>query len=494
MEVQTKHFKRNSRVALQDGSIQKALTGIVSNLHEGRERAIQAVTPEAWEKLRDQASAIKTHTIENLDYYLDLLERNIRRSGGHVHFARNAKEANAIVVDIAKRNNVGLVVKTKSMVSEEIGVNDALADARIESVETDLGEYIQQLADEPPFHIVGPAMHRSKENVADLFVRKTGSLRHRSIEELCQEARRQLRNKFLQADMGITGANLMVAETGTIVLVTNEGNGRMCTSLPRVHVALVGMEKLVPTLEDVPTFIRLLPRAASGQSITSYVNFVSGPRGSGHTDGPEELHVVILDNGRSRLLADPDLRESLNCIRCGACLNACPIFRKVGGHSYGWVYSGPIGAVITPMLTGLKGSRDLPFASTLCGACRDVCPVKINIPHMLLKLRAKSTQDNSQKMQVTAPRLERLGLQIWNRIVHSPVTFQRVGHLMGLLQGLLGTKGRILGIPLPYLSSWGNARDIPRLTRISFRRRWAMGLGGEGQGDDGGRKDNARSE
>ena len=471
VDVRTREFRQGSQQALHDEAVQRALSRVMHHFDGGRRNAVQEITPVVWEQLRERARVIKTHTIAHLDYYLELLDQSVRRAGGQVHFARDANEANRIVLDIAKRHNVKLVTKSKSMVSEEMGINEVFAQAGIEAVETDLGEYILQLGHEAPFHIVAPALHKSKEQVADLFVEKLHSRRHEGIDELCQEARQQLRDKFLQADMGMTGANFVVAETGTVMLVTNEGNGRLCTSVPPVHVAVTGMEKLVPTLEDLAVFIRLLPRAATGQRITSYMTFITGPRRSGEEDGPQEFHLVVLDNGRSRLLRDPDLRDALNCIRCGACLNVCPIYRKVGGHAYGWVYPGPIGAIVTPMLVGLNKSKDLPFASTLCGACREVCPVKINMPNMLLALRSK-TVSGDPATERKASRAEGWLIRLWYHTVRSPRAFNLAGRVAALLQRPLVKDGWLRRIPLPPFSRWTRNRDFPGLARKSFHQWW----------------------
>ena len=303
------------------------------------------------------------------------------------------------MLDLAKARGVKIATKSKSMVSEEIGLNRLLIEEGIEPVETDLGEYIIQLSDETPYHIIAPAIHKSREDVSELFHEKLNTPRLREITDMTSEARRQLREKFINAGMGITGGNFLVAETGTLVLVTNEGNGRMCTSMPKIHVAIVGMEKIVPSMEDLGMFLRLLIRSATGQRLSSYVTTVTGPRQADDEDGPEEFHLVIVDNGRSRLLADPELRETLYCLRCGACLNACPVYRKVGGHAYGWVYSGPIGAIVSPMLTNLSDAKDLPYASSLCGACREACPVNINIPRILLYLRKELTEGKTYPEQ-----------------------------------------------------------------------------------------------
>lgn len=476
VRVQTQKFRQGSSRALHDKSIQRALYRVMPHFQDGRRAAIEEITPDVWERLREKARDIKTHTIANLDYYLDLLDQSVRSAGGHMHFAKDANEANEIVLSIARQHNVKLVAKTKSMVSEEMGINEVFAQAGIESVETDLGEFIIQLAQEAPFHIIAPVMHKSKEQVSDIFVEKLHSQRHEEIQALCQEARTQLRDKFLRADMGMTGANIVVAQSGTVMLVTNEGNGRMCTSLPKVHVAVAGMEKLVPSLVDLSVFIRLLPRSATGQRITSYMTFITGPRRSSDEDGPEEFHLIVLDNGRSRLLKDPDLRDALNCIRCGACLNACPVFGKVGGHAYGWVYSGPIGAVVTPTLVGLNKSKDLPHASTLCGACRDVCPVKINIPHMLLKLRMKSVSGNP-KTERKVSRVERWLIRMWHRAVRSPANFHRAWVLASMFQRPFMKNGYLRRVPFPPFSRWNRQRDFPGVASKSFHQRWQDYLG-----------------
>src|SRR5881409_2193197 len=339
------------------------------------------------EALRDRARAIKEATLQRLDAHLETLVANVERVGGHVHFATTAEEARRIILDIARRTGARMAVKSKSMATEEIHLNDALEAIGVTPVETDLGEYIIQLAHERPSHIIAPAIHKTKGQVAELFSREL----HRpglaaDPEVLTKIAREELREKFLQADLGISGANFAVAETGTVVLVTNEGNGRLTTTWPRVHVALMGIEKVIPRLEDLPVFLKLLARAATGQTLSVYTTLITGPRREGELDGPEEFHLVILDNGRSKILATP-FRESLHCIRCGACLNACPVYRRIGGHAYGGVYSGPIGSILTPLYDSVSENPHLPHASSLCGACLSACPVRINIPHMLIGLR-----------------------------------------------------------------------------------------------------------
>lgn len=474
-QVKTQDFKLASAKAVHDPNIQRALGAPFAHFVDGRRDAIDAdYTEESWNSMRDRAAAIKAHTVESLDYYLDLVDKNVRRNGGYVHFADDAAHANRIVLEIAKQNGVKTVIKSKSMVSEEMGINDFLEQNGIEPVETDLGEYIIQLAKETPFHIIGPAIHKTKEQVSELFEKWLKTAPTYDIEKLCIIARDVLRDKFAQADMGISGANFVVAETGTVVLVTNEGNGRMTTSAPRVHVAIAGMEKLLPAIEDVGLFLRLLPRSATGQRITSYNTFVSGPRGSGDEDGPEEFHLILVDNGRLGLLEDEVLRESLSCIRCGACLNHCPVYRKVGGHAYGWVYSGPIGAIVSPMLTNMKQSKDLPYASTLCGACRDVCPVKIDIPRLLLHLRHKLVDSGASTW------MERLGMRRWHSAMQTRKKLEGSANLGRLLLKPISRKGYIKKLRAPVVGGWTDRRDFPALAPRSFAQIWREELSGGG--------------
>ena len=468
MEPTTRDFKAGAADALRNPRIQENLLGLYNGFHLAR-IAAAAATPD-WEGMRELAREVKGHTIDNLDYYLDLAATNIEKAGGKVFFAKDADAASAYVVDLARDRGVKLVIKGKSMVSEEMRLNDRFIEAGIEPVETDLGEYIIQLADETPFHIIAPAIHKSREDVTDLFEAKLGAPRYEKIEELAAEARRQLREKFIRADMGVTGANFIVAETGTVALVTNEGNGRMCTSMPRIHVAITGMEKVIPSMDHLGLFLRLLIRSATGQKISSYVTTVTGPRRDDDEDGPEEFHLVIVDNGRSRLLADPELREALYCVRCGACLNACPVYRKVGGHAYGWVYPGPIGAVVSPVMTNLADAKDLPFASSLCGACREVCPVKINIPRMLLHLRKELTEGEKYPGERSRSRLEALAMRLWRLSLSNPTAMSLVNRAGRLLQRPLVRAGRIRRLPPP-LSGWTRFRTFPALVR-PFRERW----------------------
>ena len=478
-EVKTHQFTEASRAALADAQIQRALRG-VSGFDQARREAIEELTPEAWEELRERGRQIKSHAIENLDTYVAMLEERVTANGGHVHFAKDATEANSIVADIAMQHGVKLVVKSKSMVSEETRINDALANVGVRAVETDLGEYIVQLADEAPFHIVAPAIHKTRGDVAKLFAEKIDKHGLEEIEDMAAAARDTLRQEFLRADMGISGANFLVAETGTLVIITNEGNGRLCTSAPRVHVALAGVEKVVPSLPDLAVLLRLLPRSATGQRLTSYVSMVSGPKTESDEDGPDEFHLVLMDNGRLRLLADPVLREALNCIRCGACLNICPVYQKVGGHAYGWVYPGPIGAVITPTLVGEKQAKELPFASTLCGACRDACPVKIDIPRLLLHQRRK-VSEGVDEVGPSSSRLERLFAWGFQRVMGGGAALS-LARRLGLLAQAPLARGRVIrSLPLFPFSRWTRARDMPRLARKSFSQLWDEKLS---KGDD----------
>ena len=469
MQSHTKDFRQGAGAALSDPKIQANLEGLYNGFHQARIDASDQ-TPD-WEALQDKGRAIKAHTLDNLAYYLELVERNVIASGGHIYFAKDAEAASNYVVNLAKERGIELVIKGKSMVSEEMALNHRLEEEGIEPVETDLGEYIVQLAEETPFHIIAPAIHKSRGEVSELFVEKLNVPMYDNIEDLTREARDQLRQKFVDAGMGITGANFIVAETGTVTLVTNEGNGRMCTSMPKIHVAFTGMEKVVPSIEDLGLFLRLLIRSATGQRISSYVTTVTGPRGEDEVDGPEEFHLVIVDNGRSKMLADPNLREALYCLRCGACLNACPVYRKVGGHAYGWVYPGPIGAIVSPMLTNLSEAKDLPYASTLCGACKEACPVKINIPRMLLYLRKELTQGETYPEHKSVSMAESTAVKGWRASVSSSF-MMRLSNLGGrLLQLPFVRGGRIDRLPSP-LSGWTKHRKFPAIASKPFRTRW----------------------
>ncbi len=480
-EVKTSDFFKASSASVRDPQLRRALDRVGSGFDTGRREAIEEVTPEAWEAWRTEASRIKTHTLEHLDYYLELLHDNVTKAGGHVYFAADAQQAHDVVTGLVKSRNLGVAIKSKSMVSEELNLNPVLESLGMEVYETDLGEYIIQLAEETPSHLVAPALHKTKEDVAQLFRDKLDLPYTDDIEALARAARDVLREKFLQADLGISGANFVVAETGTLAIVTNEGNGRLCTSAPRVHVGITGMEKVIPSLQDLAVFLRLLPRSATGQRISSYVSMITGPRRQDDEDGPEEFHLILVDNGRSRLLADPSLREALNCIRCGACLNICPVYQKVGGHAYGWVYPGPIGAIVSPMLTGLQESKDLPYASSLCGACRDACPVKIDIPRMLLHLRGKLAESPDPQVRA-APGRHTLLARAYARLMSSPKLLSLTHKVARNLQAPFTrtssspdgprSRKRLARLPLPLLSRWAKSRDVPPLPAETFREAW----------------------
>ncbi|MFP5262080.1 MAG: LutB/LldF family L-lactate oxidation iron-sulfur protein [Blastocatellia bacterium] len=476
MQVETELFKPNSKRAVRDRDLQARLR-VLNGFVFKRNAAFAEL--EQGEALRDRARAIKEKTIARLDHYLVRLEESVARAGGAVHWARTGEEAREIILDIARRNGVRRVVKSKSMVTEEIDLNEALGRAGIEAVETDLGEYIVQLAGERPSHILAPAIHKSKGDISDLFADKLGAVNLVEAEELTAVARKQLRQNFCTADMGVTGANFAVAETGTVALVENEGNIRLSTTLPRIHVAVMGVEKVIPSLADLAVFLRILARSASGQKMSSYVSLITGPRREGETDGARQFHLVILDNGRTRILADDEKRESLYCLRCGACLNVCPVYQKIGGHAYGSVYSGPIGSIITPQLVGLGRAIDLPFASSLCGACREICPVKINIPRILLSLRsdwARRASDGRKGDRRGAPSLiERLAFKAWAFAMRHKTVYNLVFRLPALFQGPLLKDGKLDRLPFIF-SAWTENRDFPPLAAKSFRRMWRDGM------------------
>ena len=471
MKSTTKDFRNAASRAIADVRLQQAHEVVYNGFHHARLAA--AGDTENWEAQRNLGKAIKDHTIANLDYYLEMLAANVEKNGGKVHFARDAAEANAYVRELAKRNDVGTVIKSKSMVSEEMGLNHVLEADGVEVVETDLGEYIVQLAGEAPYHIIAPAIHKTKEQVADLLAKESNSERMETAEQLTRQAREMLREVFQRADMSITGANFAVAETGSIVLVTNEGNGRMATSMPKVHVAVMGMEKLVPSAADLSAMLRILIRSATGQRISCYVTMVNGPRAHDEEDGPEEFHLVIMNNGRDRLLRDESLREALNCIRCGACMNSCPVYRKVGGHSYGWVYPGPIGAIVSPVLTGLRDGAKLPAASSLCGACHDACPVKINIPRMLLELRSQTAQGDPDPAQRASGIGERLIWKAWRRGMMSRSRFEAGSSVGKMMAAPLKRDGWLKKLPPP-ISGWTDSRDFPAPASKTFGKWFAQ--------------------
>ena len=469
MKAKKLKFEKDSADALKNQNLQKALRNATDRFRTVREKATGEI--KDWENLRRRAREIKKDTIEHLDQHLEILEENITKAGGTVHWAKDGNEACSIILDIARKNKVMSVVKSKSMATEEIELNHALEGAGIRVVETDLGEYIIQIAKERPSHILAPAIHKTKEDIARLFTEKLNTEPNLEPEQLTKVAREKLREEFLTADMGVSGVNFAVSETGTIVIVENEGNARLSTTIPRIHVALMGIEKIIPRFEDLSTFLNVLFRSASGQKISAYISFITGPRRKSDLDGPEELHLVIMDNGRSEILSHEETRESLYCIRCGACLNVCPVYRKVGGHSYGWIYSGPIGAIITPQLLGIDKAPDLPFASSLCGACKDVCPVKIDIPRVLLELRGRVKNNKREGRKTKAGFGERLAVRFWRFSMEHKRIYGLVSSLLYTAQKPWLRDGKLKSLPFPF-SRWTKHRDFPIIPETPFRKRW----------------------
>ncbi|GAB4399116.1 MAG: LutB/LldF family L-lactate oxidation iron-sulfur protein [Rhodoferax sp.] len=385
----TEAFKARSRAVLDDPGQRRNFRAAMDFLQS--KRRAQFPDPAQLQSLRRLGEQIRRHSLAHLPRLLEQLEARLRANGVDVHWAQTPHEANAIALSIAQRVNAQRVIKGKSMVSEEVGFNHQFEAAGLEVLESDMGEYIVQLAGETPSHIIMPAIHRTKRDIAELFAQELPGVAYtEDVDALIQIGRRVLRRAFAQADVGISGVNFAVAETGTLCLVENEGNGRMCTTVPRVHIAITGIEKVVEKLEHVPPLLSLLTRSATGQPITTYVNMISGPRKPGEQDGPEEVHLILVDNGRTQAYSDAELRATLQCIRCGACMNHCPVYARVGGHAYGTTYPGPIGAIISPHLLGLDTTYPLAFASTLCGACAEVCPVRIPITDILVRLRAEA--------------------------------------------------------------------------------------------------------
>jgi L-lactate dehydrogenase complex protein LldF len=462
----TPQFKDNAHKALHDPQLQQAMGKLRVGFQALRQAAIGRM-PE-FEALRDSARDIKNHTLANLDLYIEAYEKKVTESGGHVHFARTAEEARKIIIGICKARGAKTVTKGKSMISEEIALNDALQEAGVTPVETDLGEYIIQLRGEIPSHIIGPAVHLTKEQVEGDFRRVHTHLpADRDLHEptqLLTEARGILREKFLAADIGITGANFLIAETGTSIIVTNEGNGDLTQILPKVHIVIASLEKITPTLEDASQLLRVLARSATGQEMSVYTTLSTGPRRPDDVDGPEEYHVVLLDNGRSSMIGT-QFQDMLRCIRCGACMNHCPVYHAVGGHAYGWVYPGPMGAVLTPSLIGVEKGGQLPNASTFCGRCESVCPMRIPLPGMMRHWREREFERH------LAPSTLRYGLGVWAFFAKRPTLYRLATRVAAHLLGYYGRKsGRFRA--MPGAAGWTDWRDLPAPEGETFQSKW----------------------
>lgn len=458
MELSPRETKNYIKKALQDERLKTAVDKATQTaLHKREDKKNQI---PYWEELRYKAHAIKKHTIENLDRYLTQFEENCQKNGIQVHWAADSEEARNIILDIARKNQVKTIVKSKSLTTEEIYLNHFLIEQGLETLETDLGEYIVQLLDQIPSHLTAPALHLTRKDVGKIFHEKLGVTYTEDPEALLTIARNTLREKFLNADMGISGVNFAIADNGSFCVVENEANARLTVGLPKIHVAVMGIEKLIPSLNDLAYFLKLLGPSATGQKASVYVNFIGGPSHQKHGEGPEQVHIVLLDNGRSKILADPQLRETLFCIRCGACLNICPIYQQVGGHSYGWVYMGPIGITLIPQYLGVAEGKYAPFVSSLCGACFEICPVRINIPHHLLKLRNQVVEGKHSML------LERIGMAGFAFMARHPLLYRFATWFPGKFQQLLPQNTTF---PAP---GYGKQRALGRFDSKGFRKRF----------------------
>ncbi|MGZ7442225.1 LutB/LldF family L-lactate oxidation iron-sulfur protein [Paenibacillus sp. TH7-28] len=456
--------KKRAELALNNDFLRKAVRFTTERLRNGKKKASE--DHGHWEEWRERGRQIRLHTIAHLDYYLNRFAEQARANGAHIHFAATGEEAVRIALEIAEYKHAGSVVKSKSMVSEELHINKALENIGVETVETDLGEYIIQLAGEAPSHIIIPAIHKNRYQIAELLSREAGEELPPDTAVLAGFARRKLRAKFLEADIGMTGCNFAIAETGSIVLFENEGNARMVSTVPKTQITFMGMERIIPSWTDLEVMATLLPRSATGQKLTVYMSGITGPRRTGDGDGPEEMHIIILDNGRSEQLGDPEFQELLNCIRCGACLNACPVYRHIGGHAYGGTYSGPIGAVLTPALNrNVAEWDDIASASSLCGACYEACPVKIPLHDMLVYLRRRKVERGYGN------KLENAGMKGFAAVMGNSKRFHQALKLGRVAQKLVVRGGEIPSRIGP-LKGWNSYRVAPSLARQPFRERW----------------------
>jgi L-lactate dehydrogenase complex protein LldF len=452
MQIQSMQFVARSGQKLADVRLQQNLKKLSTKFVSARASAILEL--DDFEAVRTAAVEIRNRSLKHLDVWLELFERKATEAGATVLYAESPEQAANLVAEIAKRHGVKKAIKSKSMVSEELSLNEVLEKAGVHVRETDLGEYILQINNsEPPSHIIAPVVHKDKEQIADLFEKVHHLPRKTDIPEMTREAREILRPQFLAADMGITGGNFVIAETGSVALVTNEGNEGMCTIVPKIHVAITGIEKVVPTLEDFATLMRLLPRSATGQSISNYVSLLTGVKAPTELDGPEHMYFVLVDGGRTSLLGG-DFEEMLRCIRCGACMNHCPVYQKIGGHAYGWVYPGPMGSVLTPSYKGLENALDLPQAATLCGECHVVCPVKIPLPELLRKLREQQFERHLR------PWFEVFALRAWGFVAKRPALYRFAARTAAFtLRFLAGSEGKLRSLPLG--GGWTKHRDMP---------------------------------
>lgn len=468
-EITTEKYREEAARGAANAVLRGALANLQHRFGRGTAEAYRKL-PEGPE-LRKRAHRVRKESIEHLDILLARLADKIRSRGGHVFFAQTAAEAVGYCLAVARKNKVRLAVKGKSMVTEEIGLNRSLAAAGIEAVETDLGEYIVQLAGEHPSHIIAPAIHKTRKEIGRLFAERLGIAYSEDPPTLTRAARRALREKFLAADMGISGCNIACAETGHITTVSNEGNIRMSSTLPRIHMAFMGMERITARLEDHDMLFRLLSRGAAVQNMAGYVSYVAGPRRHEEADGPEQFHLVVLDNGRSKILADPVFREILYCIRCAACLNVCPVYGRIGGHAYGYPYSGPVGAVVTPLFVGIRRAKDLCQGETLCGACRHACPVDIDIPRMLLELRARLAEGDPAWDVKPGAGAEKAAFSLWSKLVANRRLYDLALAAAGAAQRLLPRQGDMIRRLPPPFDGWTRCRDMRPLAPESFRRK-----------------------
>ncbi len=461
MKIGTDGFKDRVDKGINNEFMRMAVAGAQERLRTRRLDAAEELGN--WEDWRSLGEEIRQHTLENLDYYLQQLSENVVKRGGHVFFAQTAEEANEYISNVVKKKNAKKIVKSKSMVTEEINMNAALESLGCEVIETDLGEYILQVDDhDPPSHIVAPALHKNKEQIRDVFEEKLAYKKSSKPEELALHAREMLRKEFLSADVGITGCNFGIAESGSISLVTNEGNARLATTLPKTQITVMGMERIVPTYEEFEVLVSLLTRSAVGQRLTSYITTLTGPKQPGDVDGPEEFHLVIVDNGRSNILGS-EFQSVLQCIRCAACVNVCPVYRHVGGHSYGSIYSGPIGAVLSPLLGGYDDYKELPYASTLCAACTDACPVKIPLHELLHKHRQVIVEREGR-----APISEKLAMKAFGLGAASSSLYKIGAKIAPTAMNPFTTGDKISKGPGP-LKAWTEIREFPAPNKETFR-------------------------